>query len=237
MEHEHTPEAIRARLAAGPEISYLRDWVYGGIDGSVTTFAVVTGVVGANLSPVVILILGIANLVADGFSMAASNFVGTRTEGQEMETLRIRERRHIAVDPDGEREEVRQIFAGKGFEGEELESVVNVITSDEDRWIEFMLTEEYGMPSQLRSASAAAFSTFLSFLICGLVPLLPFLLGFPSSFTVSLAATLVTFFLIGSVKSRWLHMSWWHAGFETLLIGGTAAGLAYGAGVLIARLV
>ena len=76
LEHEHTPEAIGERLAAGTRQNYLRDFVYGGIDGSVTTFAIVAGTIGASLSIEVVLILGIANLVADGFSMAASNFLG-----------------------------------------------------------------------------------------------------------------------------------------------------------------
>ena len=65
MEHEHTIEAIGDRLSAGPQHNYLRDWIYGGIDGSVTTFAVVTGVVGAQLSPIIIVIMGFANLLAD----------------------------------------------------------------------------------------------------------------------------------------------------------------------------
>ena len=86
LEHEHTPTAIRERLAAGPRNSYLRDWVYGGIDGSVTTFAVVTGVVGASLSPTVVLILGVANLLGDGFSMAASNY---SAEGTDLQTLEL----------------------------------------------------------------------------------------------------------------------------------------------------
>ena len=72
MEHEHSAEAISERLSSGRRHSYLRDWVYGGIDGSVTTFAVVAGVVGAQLSPGVILVIGMANIFADGFSMAAS---------------------------------------------------------------------------------------------------------------------------------------------------------------------
>src|SRR5260370_15215954 len=80
MEHEHTIEAIDERLSAGPHHNYLRDWIYGGIDGSVTTFAVVTGVIGAQLSPIVILIMGSANLLADGFSIAADNFPGTKTQ-------------------------------------------------------------------------------------------------------------------------------------------------------------
>jgi VIT1/CCC1 family predicted Fe2+/Mn2+ transporter len=235
VEHEHTPEAIRARLAAGPRLSYLRDWVYGGIDGSVTTFAVVTGVVGAHLSPVVILVLGVANLLGDGFSMAASNYSGTHTERQELETLRVQEKRHIAANPAGEREEVRQILEAKGFADRDLEGAVNVITDDEDRWIRFMLSEEYGLPSKIRSALGAAISTFSAFLLCGLVPLLPFVLRLSNPFAISLAATLAVFFVIGSAKSRWLAVAWWRAGLETLAIGSIAAALAYAAGVVIGR--
>ncbi len=193
--------------------------------------------VGAHLSPTIIVILGIANLLGDGFSMAASNYLGTRTERQEADALREREQRHIASDPAGEREEVRQIFASKGFAGEDLDRAVAVVTSDQDRWIRFMLTEEYGLPLQIRLASKAALSTFSAFLLCGLVPLVPFLLGLPRSFAVSIAMTLGVFFAVGSARSRWLAQSWWRAGLETLAIGSIAAALAYAAGVIIGRAV
>ena len=88
MEHEHSAEAIKKRLALGPHHNYLRDWIYGGIDGSVTTFAVVSGVSGARLAPWIILVMGFANLFADGFSMAASNFLGTRAEHEDLERLK-----------------------------------------------------------------------------------------------------------------------------------------------------
>ena len=80
LEHDHTPAAIRERLSVDPSPSYIRDFVYGGIDGVITTFAIVAGVEGADLSQRAIIILGIANLVADGLSMAASNYTGTKTE-------------------------------------------------------------------------------------------------------------------------------------------------------------
>jgi len=86
LEHEHTIEAIRERILSVRH-SYLRDWIYGGIDGTITTFAIVSGVAGAGLSPVVVLILGFANLFADGFSMAASNFLGTRAEHDDYKYL------------------------------------------------------------------------------------------------------------------------------------------------------
>ncbi|MEO8379372.1 MAG: VIT1/CCC1 transporter family protein [Acidobacteriota bacterium] len=235
MDHDHSPEAIRARLAGAPRVSYLRDWVYGGIDGSVTTFAVVTGVRGADLASRIILILGIANLLADGFSMAASNYLGTRTERQEEEALREREQRHIRTDPEGEREEVRQILEKRGFAGADLERAVTTVTADDSRWIEFMLAEEYGLARVTRPASAAALATFAAFLLCGIVPLLPFLLRFPHAFATSVAMTACAFFLIGSVRSRWLLLSWWRAGLETLAMGSVAATLAYLAGVVIAR--
>lgn len=236
MEHLHDPESIRERLAAGPRLSYLRDFVYGGIDGSVTTFAVVTGVVGARLSPAIILILGAANLVADGFSMAASNYLGTSTERQEADALRARERRHIALHPEGEREEIRQIFAAKGIEGDDLERVVAAVTSDQERWIDVMLSEEYGLPQQVRSARAAALATFGAFVLCGLVPLLPFIFAIPHALTVSIVMTLGVFFAVGSARSRWLILSWWRAGLETLAIGAVAATLAWVAGMVIKRM-
>ncbi len=233
MEHEHTAEAIGKRLAAGPRHNYLRDWIYGGIDGSVTTFAIVTGVVGANLCPAVILILGFANLVADGFSMAASNFLGTRAEHDDIRHIEAIEQRHIDLDPEGEREEVRQIYASKGFEGHDLERVVELVTADRQRWVRTMLTEEYGLPQEARSPWLAAGSTFSAFIVCGLVPLLPFLLGGGEALWLSILLTGAVFFVIGSVKSRWSTVSWWRSGFSTLLVGGTAATLAYAIGIAL----
>ena len=236
MEHDHTVEAIQERLSAGPQQSYLRDWIYGGIDGSVTTFAVVTGVVGAHLSPAVIVIMGFANLVGDGFSMAASNFLGTKSEHDDVGRLEAIERRHIEVAPEGEREEVRQIYAAKGFAGADLERVVELITSDPDRWVRTMLTEEYGLPLEPRSPWRAAAATFSAFAICGVVPLLPFLFGFTNAFTISIILTLVVFFTIGSIKSMWSTASWWRSGISTLLVGGIAAALAYVVGVFLKTL-
>src|SRR5687768_4120442 len=175
MEHEHSPEAIRRRLESGPTHNYLRDWIYGGIDGAVTTLAVVTGVAGAQLSPWIILVLGFANLLADGFSMAASNYLGTKAEQDDRRRLERIEHRHIELAPEGEREEVRQIYQLKGFEGDELERIVELVTADRERWVQPMLIDEYGLPHAVRSSWIAALSTFTAFVICGLVPLVPYL--------------------------------------------------------------
>jgi vacuolar iron transporter family protein len=230
MEHEHTREAIHQRLAAGPEQSYLRDWVYGGIDGTVTTFALVAGVIGAHLASRVILILGGANLIADGFAMAASNYLATRSEREEFEHAEAVERRHIKTVPEGEREEVSEILRGLGIVGDLLGRVVAAITSDRDRWVRVMLRYEYGLPAAVRSPWRAAGSTFSAFLVCGLVPLVPFVVGVNGAFWVASAVTSLTFILIGALKSRWSVEPWWQSGLLTLAIGGGAAVVAYGIG-------
>jgi len=236
LEHEHSIEAIEQRLAAGPQHNYLRDWIYGGIDGSVTTFAVVSGVAGAQLSPWIILVMGFANLFADGFSMAASNFLGTRAEHEDLRRLEAVENRHVELEPEGEREEVRQIFAKKGFSGFDLERIVELVTADRKRWVQTMLTEEYGLPREIRSPFIAASSTFSAFLVCGLVPLTPYVLGTHDPLPLSIVLTGIVFFMIGSAKSRWSTSSWWRSGFSTLLVGAIAATLSYFTGALMRSL-
>jgi VIT1/CCC1 family predicted Fe2+/Mn2+ transporter len=192
----------------------------------------VSGVAGAQLSKWIILALGFANLFADGFSMAASNYLGTKAEHDDWRRLQKIEDRHIDLAPEGEREEVRQIFQRKGFEGEELERMVELITADRERWIQTMLTEEYGLPGAVRSSWIAALSTFVAFLICGLVPVLPFLFETEHALTISFALTGVVFVAIGSIKSRWSTSPWWRSGLTTLLVGAIAAALAYAVGVI-----
>lgn len=237
VEHGPSPAEIAARLADGPKVNYLRDWVYGGIDGAVTTFAIVAGVVGADLAGRVVLILGAANLLADGFSMAAGNYSGTKAELDDYERLRQMEERHIRLVPEGEREEIRQLFAAKGFEGADLERAVDVITSSKQRWVDVMVAEEHGVPLVDRSPMLAGLATFAAFLICGVVPLIPFFAGVSASVMLSVIMTALVFFAIGSLKSRWSTSPWWQSGTETLLIGLAAASVAYGVGVALKSLV
>jgi len=233
LEHGHAPDQIRARLSRGPKVNYLRDWIYGGIDGAVTTFAIIAGVVGADMSARVVLILGTANLLADGFSMAAANYSGTKAELDDYSRIRRMEERHIQVAPEGEREEIRQLFAAKGFSGDDLKRAVEVITSSEQHWVDMMVAEEHGVPAVDRSPIIAGLMTFFAFLVCGLVPLLPFIGGAWASVPLSVMMTALVFFIIGSLKSRWSTSSWWRSGTETLAIGLAAAGIAYAVGLAL----
>jgi len=235
LEHSHTADAIRARLAQDARASYLRDWIYGGIDGTITTFAVVAGVVGAAMPGSVVLVLGLANLIADGFAMGAGNYSATKAELDDYHRLLAVERKHIALAPGGEREEIRQIFANKGFSGDVLERIVAVITADEDRWANTMAVEEYGLSPAVKSPVKAALSTSAAFVLCGLVPLVGYLVAY--SFAWCVGATGLVFFAIGALKSRWSLSGWARSGIETLAIGMSAAGLSYGIGYVLKALV
>lgn len=233
LEHDHSVSAIQKRLGQENKPNYLRDWIYGGIDGAVTTFAIVAGVVGAELSSRVILILGLANLLADGFSMAAGNYSATKSERDDIERIKEIESRHIDLEPEGEKEEVRQILQQKGLSGEALELAVKAITAKREVWVNMMLVEEYGLSLVQRSPLRAAASTFMSFIICGAVPLLPFVLGVQNGFAWATGLTAITFFAIGSAKSKWALAPWWRSGLEILFIGLGAAFVAYAIGALL----
>ncbi len=231
-EHGHSQQEISERINAPPGRGVLRDVVYGGIDGSVTTFAIVAGVAGAGLSPFVIVALGLANVLADGFSMAAGNYSATKAELDNVRRIRAIEERHIKLYPDGERREVREILAQKGLSGRVLDEATDEITANHDNWINLMIEGEYGLGSVDPNPLKAATATFLAFLIAGLIPLLPFLLSVDRAFAVSAWMTMGVFFAIGALKSHWSLAPWWRSGFETFLIGGAAALIAYLVGSL-----
>lgn len=238
-QHSHSPEAIRQRLAIGPKQVYIRDFVYGAIDGAVTTMAVVSGVAGAGLSSGIIIILGLANILADGFSMAVSNYLGTRADNQHARRLREEEEEEIDLYPEGEREEIRQIYASKGFSGEQLEEIVRVITSNREQWLDTMMMEEHGVSLEPSKEVSAAVVTFFAFALLGLLPLIPFLINWwrpdtlDAPYATSIGITLLAFFLVGALKGQFVKVNGFRSGIETLLVGGMAALLAYAVGSLL----
>jgi VIT1/CCC1 family predicted Fe2+/Mn2+ transporter len=235
---EHTPRAVADRLAAATKHSYVGDFVLGAVDGTVTTFAVVAGVAGAGLGGGIAIILGLANLFADGFSMAAGNYLSTKAERQVVDQVRKEEESHIEQHPAGEREEIRQIFAAKGFDGVLLDHIVETITQDRERWIDTMLKEEFGLRVENPSPLRAAASTFVAFVLAGSIPLVPFFFArdftLEKTFATSAVATAITFFLIGVAKGRMVKRSLVLSGLETFLIGTVAAAMAFAVGVGLA---
>lgn len=232
LHHQHDPQSIQERIRDKSK-SVLRDFVYGAIDGAVTTFAIVAGVAGANLESRTVLILGFANVLADGFSMAASNYLATKSEIEEKKMVAEYEREQIAVNPQGETEEIRQIFINKGIKGDTLNEVVEQITSNKKEWLQVMMTEEYGYTTKEEVPWKAGLVTFLSFSLFGIIPLVPYLLGFNDTFFWSTLFTGIAFFSAGAAKTKWTQHSLWRSGLETLLIGSLAAVMAYYAGSIL----
>lgn len=220
----------------------LEDFVYAATDGAVTTFAVVAGVVGASLAPSIVLILGFANLLADGFSMAIGNYLSTKAHREYIERARRREEWEIDNLVEQEKQEVRDIYANKGFKDELLKEIVNVITSRRKIWVDTMMREELGLIQDTKRPRDAAVTTFAAFNAVGLIPLLPFVAMFAvgssivsatNAFTYSVIFTGIAFFLIGIVKGKVVQKSLLRSGLNTLLVGGIAAAVAFGVGYML----
>jgi vacuolar iron transporter family protein len=214
---------------------YLGEVVYGGIDGSVTTFAVVAGSEGAGLGTEVVIILGCANLVADGFSMSVGAYLSSKSEKARYSKERQNEYWEIENKRESEVDEVRDIFSELGFEGILLDNVVEKITENEDRWVDVMMKHELELVREKKTSFAIGLNTFVSFSFFGLIPLAIYLLDLFQGldvelFPISAVMTGVAFLIIGWSKSYVTHTSKLRGMVETILLGAAAALLAYGAG-------
>ena len=210
------------------------DFIYGSIDGAVTTFAIVAGVVGASLPSSIILILGFANLFADGFSMAAANYQASKARNEFIEMKRKQEEWEIDNLEEEEKDEIREIYKEKGFKEELLEEIVRIITSRRKVWVDTMMKEELGLIEDNKKPLDSSVSTFVGFNLIGLIPLIPFMIFIiigiePNSdaFTYSTIAVLTAFFLVGMIKGKIVKKSKTKSGFYTVIIGGIAAAVAY----------
>jgi VIT1/CCC1 family predicted Fe2+/Mn2+ transporter len=210
------------------------DFIYGSIDGAVTTFAIVAGVVGASLPAGIILILGFANLFADGFSMAAANYQASKARNEFVQMKRIQEEWEIDNLAEQERDEIREIYRKKGFKDELLEDVVRIITSRRKVWVDTMMKEELGLIEDEKNPMDSSVSTFVGFNIIGLIPLMPFMIFImigidqnSEAFVYSTIFVLAAFFLVGMIKGKIVKKSMMHSGVITLIIGGIAAIVAY----------
>ena len=223
----------------------IENFVYGAIDGAVTTFAIVTGVIGASLSPSIIVILGFANLLADGFSMAIGNYLAIKTQNELIQRERKKEEWEIDNRIDEEKQEIRDIYSKKGFKEDLLEEIVRIITSRRKVWIDTMMREELGLIEGKYSPVVSAVNTFLGFNAIGIIPLVPFIFVYLSGSNVSISnallysivATACSFFLIGNIRGKVVHKSIIASGFNTVLIGGAAAAVSYCIGYVLSTII
>ncbi|MDP7151972.1 MAG: VIT1/CCC1 transporter family protein [Paracoccaceae bacterium] len=220
----------------------LRQIVYGGNDGIVTTFAVVAGFAGANaegtagIGLIAVIIFGFANLLADATSMGLGEFLSSRSE-QDVYNARQRSEQHlIATEPARERSEVLSILAQKGLETNDAEKFADELCKHPDLLTDFMMRYEFGMshPDDQNPALSGLY-TFFSFLVFGCIPLLPYVLQMPldQAFWASVAATAGALLLLGLFRWRITREGLSRSVFETLLVGGVCALVAYSVGWIL----
>src|SRR3989344_3522040 len=221
--------------------TYIKDIVYGANDGIITTFAIVAGAIGADLPSSVIIILGFANLLADGFSMAASNFLGSRSENELYKQEEKREWNEVENLPEKEHQEVMEIFEKHGFDEETSGQLTALIKSNKKFWVDFMMKYELGFADPEHGSEwKGASLTFLAFVVAGALPLLPFTflsITRESVFLYSILATSFALFTVGSLRSVITKIHWLWSGAEMLLVGGIAAAVSYYVGYFISAIV
>ena len=215
--------------------SGLSDIILGGQDGLVNVLGVILGVAAATNDPRIVLVAGLAATFAESVSMGAVAFTSTMADADYYDSEKERELRHIEQAPRLERDEIRQIYKGKGFEGELLNRIVNTITANPEVWVAVMMAEEHQLtPIDRRQAWKVAFVVGLSAIVGSLIPLAPFVfLPVGWSMWVSVVVTAVVLFGVGAYKARVTVGYPAKSGLEMAVIGTVSALVGYGVGMLL----
>lgn len=219
---------------------YLREIVYGGNDGIVTTFAVVAGFAGAQTNPtsspvpiLSVLLFGLANLLADGISMGLGSFLSLRADKDVYKTNKSKEHHEIIHDPDNEFSETVEILMRKKFSKTDALTIARLYRLNPSYWLEFMMKDELEMHDpEAEHPVFVALATFVSFLLFGAIPLLPYITPLPKEylFQASLFSTLAALLLLGILRGIVSQQKSVRAIMETLLVGGISASVAYTVG-------
>jgi vacuolar iron transporter family protein len=214
----------------------VRDLVIGMSDGLTVPFALAAGLSGAVQQSFVVLVAGIAELAAGSIAMGLGGFLAARAEADTYRSELARERREVHELPEVEAQEVRDVFAGYGLQGQALESAVQAVRSSPEGWVRFMMRDELGLeePDPQR-APRSALTIGLSYVAGGLVPLAPYALGvaLTTAFVWSIAVTLLALLAFGAAKAHFTGMAPLRGAVQTTLVGAVAAAVAY----ILARLV
>jgi VIT1/CCC1 family predicted Fe2+/Mn2+ transporter len=242
MNNETLQDHIKNEHNISPFSTYLKELVYGGNDGIVTTFAVVAGFSGANIgdhalnfSIVTVLLFGLANLLADGAAMGLGNYLSIRSEKKLYKNYYDKELEETQKSFDYEIEETEQLFENQGFNKEDSKTLTKIVSKNTDFWVRFMVQHECEMENpEGDSPLYCGLATFLSFVFFGFIPLIPYFFNSDPSatFVYSSLFTAGALALLGSFRAFATKDSYIISIIETLIIGGTAAVLAYIVGAL-----
>ncbi|WP_369238031.1 VIT1/CCC1 transporter family protein [Streptomyces sp. R21] len=211
---------------------WLRPAVFGAMDGLVSNLALMTGVAGGDVSHRTIIIAGLAGLAAGAFSMAAGEYTSVASQRELVEAELDVERRELRKHPLDEERELAELYQARGVEPELAREVARQLSRDPEQALEIHAREELGIdPGDLPSPSVAAVSSFGSFALGALLPVLPYLLGAAALWPALLLA-MIGLFACGAVVAKVTARSWWYSGLRQLALGGAAAGVTYALGSL-----
>jgi VIT1/CCC1 family predicted Fe2+/Mn2+ transporter len=219
---------------------YIRDAVYAASDGIVTTFTIVAGVTGAELSPAVILILGFANVFADGISMAAGSYLGTKSESDHYKGERAREERIFNRSAEDAEHQVKEIFLQNGYTDKDAQALAPLLVKNKEFFLDFTIFYRKGFhETKTSDAINGAIVTLIAFMIAGTLPLLPYIViaDAGSSFLWATVFTGIAMFLVGSMRTLYSEKKWWKGGLEMFLVAGIAAATAYFIGAFLSNLI
>lgn len=225
QEHKRTPLS-----------EYLREIVYGGNDGIVTTFAVVAGFAGAAQDPassavpvISVLLFGLANLLADGLSMGLGSFLSLRADQDVYRSEKAKEAHEIAHEPESEFNETVTILVNKRFSEKDAITLASIYRTNPKYWTEFMMKDELEMTNpEKENPMLVAVSTFLSFIIFGIIPLTPYMFGLTGGvFAYSIGFTVTALLLLGLLRAGVTRRKPLRGILETLMVGGISASAAY----------
>ncbi|MFJ7154845.1 VIT1/CCC1 transporter family protein [Streptomyces sp. NPDC101118] len=206
---------------------WLRPAVFGAMDGLVSNIALMTGVAGGAVAPGTIVITGLAGLAAGAFSMAAGEYTSVASQRELVQAELDVERRELRKNPIDEMEELAALYVSRGVEPALAREVAMQLSKDPEQALEIHAREELGIdPGDLPSPLVAAVSSFGSFALGALVPVLPYLLGATALWPAVMLA-LLGLFVCGAVVSRVTARSWWYSGLRQLVLGGAAAGVTF----------
>lgn len=217
-------------------LAFVRDVVLGLSDGLTVPFALAAGISGALAMNHIVVTAGVAEIAAGGISMGLGGYLAARTTFDYYASEERREREEVRSVPDVERAEIAEIFERYGLEGEALRRAVEAVTSDHERWVDFMMRFELGLEKPIPGRDLrSALTIGGAYVVGGLIPLAPYILMQSSrgALEVSAVVTLVALALFGLFKGRFTGMRPWRAALQTVLVGGLAAGAAFA----LARLV
>ena len=213
----------------------IRPIVFGANDGLVSNLALVMGVAGAGASSAVIVVAGIAGLLAGAFSMAVGEYVSVQSQRELLEYQLEFQRLQLRETPDQERQILADIYVGRGFEPDEARRFVDRIFEQPEQAARLLIFEEVGLDARsIGVPLTAGFSSFLAFTLGAAIPLAPYLmLGGSAAFFLSIGVSLISLFALGLGISRLTHRSPLRTAVRQLLLGGLAAAVTYGAGTLL----